>query len=843
MNYFSLKKWISTILFFCWISYSQGQCVGNLLQNGSFTGSKGTNVTAPGWVASNIFGNSPDLNDAVGPLHSSPTYNWTCTPVPSSDGGTWQSLCSPIEAVEQTISLTQGQSYTLKFEYAAQGVASSTYGYSYSDPVGVSVYINGVLVYTTPIDNTQCSWETACFIFVASSPVITMRLTPSTGQYLGIDGACLLPTTTGSPIDLGNDTALCQGDSLILDATALNASTAQYLWQDGSTNSTFNVTQQGIYWVKVINNCNVSTDTINVDYNPLPVIDIGMNTTICQGETKNLDGTTLNATYLWQDNSTAPTFAATQQGDYWVKVTVNNCSSSDSISIDYDKPVSIIITNPLCHLSNDGAIVITLIKNRVIASSIWTPSSTNSIINDSTVKATGLIGGTYNCHVTSVSGCSIDTSIVLVAPPALLDSIKSTHARCPTDANGSASVYAYGGTGSYTYSWNTNPVQTSSSASSLMIGEYVVTISDSNSCIKKDSVAVSSNPFPLAGFTAQSVCFGDTTHFINTSYISTGTFSSLWLFGVNGDSSASTTANYLYPSCNNYTAKLTVTSDSGCVDTISHTIFIFCKPSATFTIADTVGCEPLCVTLQNTPQVPSNVNVQWEWTLGDGGATSSSQNFEHCYNNDSAFAPISYTVSLTVTSDSGCVSTVTKNNYITVYPNPVANFIVDPETTLITNPVISVSNLSTGTDFVNWNFSDNSFSSLFTPLPHMYSDTGTYIIKLITTTQYGCIDSSIKTIAIEPDFVCYIPNAFTPNGDGINDTFFAEGIFIQKYEMTIFDRWGNLIFSSDDINKSWNGKVSGSGEMVQRDSYVYVIGITDIKNRKHNYKGAVTVVR
>lgn len=143
-------------------------------------------------------------------------------------------------------------------------------------------------------------------------------------------------TISSSPpnniVSLGADTTLCQDEILVLDVSNLNAT---YLWQDNSTNPTFNVTQQGTYWVEVTTCSMVFSDTINVAFNPLPIIDLGNDTTLCEGEVLTLDASTTNATYLWQDNSTNPTLDVTQQGTYSVTTTANNCSASDAINVNY----------------------------------------------------------------------------------------------------------------------------------------------------------------------------------------------------------------------------------------------------------------------------------------------------------------------------------------------------------------------------------------------------------------------------------------------------------------------------------------------------------------------------
>jgi len=171
---------------------------------------------------------------------------------------------------------------------------------------------------------------------------------------------------------MGQDTSLCQGETLLLDGTTPNAS---YLWQDNSTNPTFTVTQQGVFWVEVtVNNCS-NTDTVNIGYITIPSIDLGQDTALCQGDTLLLDATSLNATYLWHDNSTNPTFNITQQGTYWVQVLVNNCSNSDTITLNY-------YPNPTVNLGTDTTIcegeTFIIDASTLNATYLWHDNSTNS---------------------------------------------------------------------------------------------------------------------------------------------------------------------------------------------------------------------------------------------------------------------------------------------------------------------------------------------------------------------------------------------------------------------------------------------------------------------------------
>ena len=122
----------------------------------------------------------------------------------------------------------------------------------------------------------------------------------------------------------------------------------------------------------------------------------------------------------------------------------------------------------------------------------------------------------------------------------------------------------------------------------------------------------------------------------------------------------------------------------------------------------------------------------------------------------------------------------------------------------------------------------------------------TYTVTLNVTNQYGCTDDTSLTVIVEPEFTFYIPNAFTPNGDGKNDMFFGTGIGIDKYDIWIFDRWGNMIFHGDDLYDFWDGKVQRTGsslEICQEDVYVWKVALTDVFGKKHKYIGHVTLIK
>ncbi len=171
---------------------STGQCIGNLISNGSFNSPEGVGVTAPGWTGQL----TPDVNDTVGPLITTPGYVWIGgPPVASSDGGTWQNLFSGSEYIQQTLNLTPGKSYTLTFEYAAQGISFDT-SFAFTDPVGVHVYFNNVFATATPLDTTPFTWENYSYTFTAASASMVLKISPNKDAYVALDGICILPVSS-----------------------------------------------------------------------------------------------------------------------------------------------------------------------------------------------------------------------------------------------------------------------------------------------------------------------------------------------------------------------------------------------------------------------------------------------------------------------------------------------------------------------------------------------------------------------------------------------------------------------------------------------------------------------
>lgn len=474
----------------------------------------------------------------------------------------------------------------------------------------------------------------------------------------------------------------------------------------------------------------------------------------------------------------------------------------------------------------------------------------------------------------SSPGCSqMQSGTATVAiNPLPTATISGTTTVCENDPSPDVTLSGIIGTAPFlfTYSINGGPVQSISSVNGNSVALPVSTstagtityvllsVQDSSASIcfqtQNNQVIVTVNPLPTAIITGSAaVCAGSTSPDITFTGAS-GTAPYTFTYSINGITQPTVTTSYgnsisvaapaSVPGTFTYTLEsIQDGSSTACINIASGSALITINPNpvVNFKVTDSAGCEPLCVTFTDLSTILSGVSsVQWLWDFGDG---NNSVEPLHCYTNDYIFLPLPLTVTLTVTSDSGCTSSLSKNNFVTVYPNPEADFRAQPQATTIIDPIITVLDASTGADFWTWDFGDLQIDSLVNPSPHAYADTGIYKITLVTSTQYGCLDTSYQTIIIQPDFAFYIPNAFSPNDDGINETFSGKGVFIKEFEMLIFDRWGNLVYHTTDFYKPWDGKTNHGTETAQTDVYTYLIKLVDINGAQHKYKGIVTLVR
>ena len=279
------------------------------------------------------------------------------------------------------------------------------------------------------------------------------------------------------------------------------------------------------------------------------------------------------------------------------------------------------------------------------------------------------------------------------------------------------------------------------------------------------------------------------------------------------------------------------TSFETCQESHTENIFVFREPSIQFTVADELKCAPYTARFIN--QSLADTPIYSEWIFGDGTANSTDTHPIHIYD-----TPGLYDVSLTIYTDSGCIDTLylMRPNLIEIFPSPVSVFDVTPLVQDEYEAYFTFTDLSADDVVKQWFYFDNGSFTPFDPYTYFYPEPGVYYPYQIVENQYGCQDRSKIKITVVPVIPILVPNAFTPDGDGFNNTFKPVLYKPEKFEMFIYNRWGKLVYYSNDAYGEWDGNYAG--KPAPDGVYVYRIIYNDFKyGLPQLVEGHVTLLR
>jgi gliding motility-associated-like protein len=695
------------------------------------------------------------------------------------------------------------------------------------------------------------------------NPTITNATAGMTGVYTVIvtnaNGCSATATTSvtvnANPTPTANNTGpYCAGATIQLNSPTGTA-TDDWTGPGGYIqNNTQNpaipgstIAMSGVYTVSVTNanGCN-ATATTTVVVNSLPTPTANNTGPYCSGTTIQLNSPSGSATDDWsgpsgysQNNTQNPIIAAStmaMNGVYTVSVTdANGCNATATTTVVVNALPTPFANNtgPYC----DGA-------NMDLSSGggvdyDWSGPAgfvLNNTQNGTIPNANPGMSGTYTVSVTDVNGCnSITTTLVTInglpVPGANNTSPICEFQNFTLNANGGVD-YDWTGPGGFNQPDTQNPAITN--APSTTSGTYTVTVTDANGCVSTATTIVVIHPnITLVAGSNSPICSGaqldlNAQPIAGANYNWTGPNGFNVINQQNPNLPAATTL-----ASGNYT--VLATNGNGCTGTATVNVTVNPLPIPQFSGDVLVGCAPLCVNFTDLSNGNGSAIATWNWNV-EGQNPSNIQHPSFCFNNAGI-----YDASLLVTSTDGCSATISLANYINVSANPVAQFDFTPKEIDIDHPEVTFGSTSTGATNWNWLFGDGGSSILENPI-HMYQDTGVYCILLSVSNNVGCTDTATGCLYIAPVFNLFIPNAFTPNEDGLNEVFNVYGTGVKSIIVRIFDRWGEELFSFDSIDKGWTGSRS-NGEPCKQDVYVYRIEVVDSKNDFHEYMGSVNLIR
>lgn len=351
-------------------------------------------------------------------------------------------------------------------------------------------------------------------------------------------------------------------------------------------------------------------------------------------------------------------------------------------------------------------------------------------------------------------------------------------------------------------------------------------------------------PTPISTFNASplSQTFPNTNVVLTNTSPNAASYTNIWDYGDGTTNGAVQPGNYTYATWGTYTMVLVLTNGF-CSDTSTQIINIMPPAPIPDFRGSKAGCRPVTVSFTNLTQYGTTYN----WSFGDGGSSSQTNPTYTYYN------PGTYTVTLSATGPGGTNNIIGIDSVI-VYPVPIAAFTANPTTVGAINDPVNCTNLTAGGASYQWDFGDGTPTDFSIDPVHFYQTAGEYQITLIALNGYGCRDTFAlgSKIIVEENTEIEVPNAFTPNSGGSsggefdpndtsNDIFHPVVKGVSKYELSIYNRWGELIFESKDTKIGWDGYYRG--KLCPSDVYVWKIKATDNGGKTINKSGDLLLLR
>jgi gliding motility-associated-like protein len=599
----------------------------------------------------------------------------------------------------------------------------------------------------------------------------------------------------------------------------------------------------------------LSTTTVWV--NETPIVDAGPTLSICYNASAILQGTLSgggpNYTTIWTPNDAAaglsnpailnPTVSPDFTTLFTLSVTSNGCTGTDTTSVVVHTLPTGSIDPPVADICQGDTICLNGLADGDPTGVQYTYSwsalggGSGGILNPTSGVAcfSPLTTTTYQVHVASPYCAGFLDDVLLQVNPTPTPSITTQDTLiCEGTTIQLKSTYSFTGTpvaAPVLFQWSPddgsildatvqNPFVTPTQNT-----VYELTTSVAGQCPRKDKVYVEVIPFaPLVASADTTLICKDGTVQLN---VAGGNPTQHYTWSPGMYLNDSSIQNPIASLTDTTTFTVTVNA-GGCTATDNITIYVAPTPTADFYHTNVHGCDTLAVQFfENTTD-----DLAYIWNFGDNTPVSNEQNPYHNFT-----VPGSYTTTLTVIGAGGCSATASQGPFV-VHDGSFAGFYSIPsinDSIFLPDARVQFTDTSTGAITWLWDFGDGNISTEPNP-SHTYLNAGKYPVTLTVTNEYGCSNVVMQSpyLVIAPDL--FVPNIFTPNGDGIHDTWELMYLGTEKIAIAVYDRWGKLMYEHNNLETLWDGK--NQAKPCSEGVYFY-----SIKIGKKIYNGNVTILR
>lgn len=664
-----------------------------------------------------------------------------------------------------------------------------------------------------------------------------------------IDIERFVPATIAGTIN-----PICLPSATLNLSTALTTSTLGVgVWSgNGVTGTTFDPTVAGVGThtltystnsVPTVSLC-PATGTIAVQLNSVAQPTITAVNPLCTNAaaitlTVTPTGGTWSGTGITPTGVFTPSLAAIGSNTYMYSIGASTCAAVNTTTISVEQYVpstitgsvaTLCITNPTVNLS-------TALSTSTLGVGVWSGNGVTGTTFDPAAAGAAVHTLTYSTNSTPIGLCPEASTLNITVNSLAQPTIKAAGPYCDNYAAQNMTVTPTGGVWSAVTTGAIVSTSGSFSPNSSVVGNNTLLYTLTNGpCVNTETVTVNVVhfiPATIIGTVGPNCIYDAATNLQNNAQFVGGVWSGN---GVTGNTFTPAQAG---PGIHSLVYSTDPLPAGLCPDTKTITVTVNDKPFANAIPDKFFGCNPVTVNYQTTT-VNTGLAI---WDFGDGSVRDTGLLVSHQYT-----TPGTYTATIYYTDNIGCKDTSFANSDITVYALPIASF--DPsviETTVVdgqvefTNQSTILNNNTYAWDIGGMYYSTNVNES------YLFVNSGNFVITLTATSADNCSDDTSIVVKVEPDVVLYVPNAFTPGSDGLNDMLQVflppTGVDFSTFNMVIYDRWGELVFQTNDVNVSWTGAKNNSGPIMKQDVYVYKITFKDERKKNYEKMGHISLLR